>query len=216
MFNSDTINAVYAIALEKKIDPATLLAIAEIESGGRTSYLVKGVPEPAIRFEGHYFDRRLTGSAQKQARNEGLASPLAGKIRNPSQQAARWALLDRACRINRKAALESTSWGLGQVMGAHWQWLGLSSIDDLVGLARRSVAGQIMLMTHFIIRADLVQSLHNRQWQHFAKRYNGPNYAKNQYDLKLEAAWIGWKIRLAHEIQHLRASNGVDKQILAI
>lgn len=216
MFNKDTINAVLTIAFEYQLDPAALLAVAEIESGGKTAYLVNGKYEPAIRFEGHYFDRRLTGSIRERARTEGLAHPSAGKIRNPASQTARWALLERAININRKAALESTSWGLGQVMGAHWQWLGFKNIDVLVALARNSVSGQIILMTRFILQSGLQQSLHKQDWVHFAKSYNGPAYAKNQYDLKLEAAWIGWKIRLAHEMPRLETSISVDKPIPAI
>ncbi len=116
MFNNETIKAVLTIAFKHQLDPAALLAVAEIESGGRTSYPVNGKAEPAIHFEGHYFDRRLTGAIRDQARAQGLAHPTAGTIRNPSSQTARWDLLGRAVKINRKAALESTSWGLGQVM----------------------------------------------------------------------------------------------------
>lgn len=200
MFTKDIINAVQMIAFEHGLDPAALLAVAEIESGGKTAYVINGKAEPAIRFEGHYFDRRLTGKTRMHARAAGLAHPSAGKIRNPASQIDRWALLERAVKINRKAALESTSWGLGQVMGAHWQWLGFANIDELVTLARSSVSGQIMLMTRFILKAGLKEKLHTQNWQHFAKSYNGINYASNQYDLKLESAWIGWKIRLAHEM----------------
>jgi hypothetical protein len=216
MFTSDIINTVHTIAQQYQLDPAALLAVAEIESAGRTSYLIKGHNEPAIRFEGHYFDRRLSGKALSRARNEGLAHPVAGKITNPSSQSARWLLLERAISINRNAALESTSWGIGQVMGAHWQWLGFTSVDEMIDLARQSIKGQIILMTRFILKAGLKSSLQKHNWSDFAKRYNGPSFAKNHYHLKLEAAWISWKIRLAHEMPHHDATISVDKRIAAI
>lgn len=181
------------------IDPATILALAEIESGGRFFHSVNGRQEPAIRFEGHYFDRRLNATTRKLARDAGISSPVAGRIRNPSSQQKRWELLARAMKFNYQAALESTSWGIGQVMGAHWQWLSYNSIDDFVKTARSGAQGQIELMLQYIIKADLIDTLSSQDWRSFARRYNGPNYAKNQYDLKLEASWIGWKIRLAHE-----------------
>ena len=124
MFTQETISEITAVAREIGIEPAALLAVAEVESGGKAFASVDGRLEPLIRFEGHYFDRRLTPAKREAARREGLASPLAGAVINPRMQAARWKLLARAAAIDRKAALESVSWGLGQVMGAHWAWLG--------------------------------------------------------------------------------------------
>jgi hypothetical protein len=119
MFTQETISEITAVAREIGIEPAALLAVAEVESGGKAFASVEGRLEPLIRFEGHYFDRRLTPAKREAARREGLASPLAGAVINPRMQAARWKLLARAAAIDRKAALESVSWGLGQVMGAH-------------------------------------------------------------------------------------------------
>ncbi len=114
MFDSRTIAALTTIANETETDPAALLAIAEVESGGRALFDINGAKEPAIRFEGHYFDRRLSGRLRDYARSNGLSAPVAGRIRNPKSQEARWLLLERAMGLSRKAALESTSWGSGR------------------------------------------------------------------------------------------------------
>lgn len=114
MFDSQMIAALTAMANEVEIDPAALLAIAEVESGGRALFDINGSKEPAIRFEGHYFDRRLSGRLRDYARSNGLSAPVAGQIRNPKSQAARWLLLERAMGLSKKAALESTSWGWGR------------------------------------------------------------------------------------------------------
>ncbi len=111
MFDSQTIAALTMMAKEAKIEPAALLAIAEVESGGRALHNVNGGKEPTIRFEGHYFDRRLSGRLRDYARSNGLSAPVAGRIRNPKSQGERWLLLERAMGLNKKAALESTSWG---------------------------------------------------------------------------------------------------------
>ena len=136
MFTAETANEIEEVAQEFGIEPAALLAVAEIESGGSVFAMIDGKEEPLIRFEGHYFDRRLSGDAQEMARAAGLASPNAGEVANPASQAARWRLLARAAEIDRKAAYESVSWGLGQVMGAHWAWLGFADVDALVAEAR--------------------------------------------------------------------------------
>jgi len=173
MFDSQTIAALTMMANEAKIEPAALLAIAEVESGGRALHNVNGGKEPAIRFEGHYFDRRLSGRLRDYARSNGLSAPVAGRIRNPKSQGERWLLLERAMGLNKKAALESTSWGLGQVMGAHWEWLGYMTVDDLVAEARGSVAGQARLMLRFIEKAELLEVLKARNWREFGVVWGG-------------------------------------------
>lgn len=196
MFDSQTIAALTMMANEAKIEPAALLAIAEVESGGRALHDVNGGKEPAIRFEGHYFDRRLSGRLREYARSNGLSAPIAGRIRNPKSQGERWLLLERAMGLNKKAALESTSWGLGQVMGAHWEWLGYAAVDDLVAEARGSVAGQARLMLRFIEKAELLEVLKARNWREFARRYNGPAFARNEYDKRMAEAYQRWQKQL--------------------
>ncbi|KXF76065.1 peptidoglycan-binding protein [Paramesorhizobium deserti] len=199
MFEKETIREIVAAAEKTGVEPAALLAVAEVECGGRTTARVNGRDEPLIRFEGHYFDRRLAGTKQADARRQGLASPKAGGVKNPVAQTGRWQLLARAMRIDRNAALESVSWGLGQVMGAHWQWLGYADVEALVAEARGSVAGQIRLMLRFIEKSSLVEVLNRHDWAGFARRYNGPLYSKYAYDRKMAAAWKTYCDRLLRD-----------------
>lgn len=185
----DAQNEIVAVASRLDIDLATLMAVVEVESGGRLFATVEGRDEPLIRFEGHYFDRRLSSEKRDVARAAGLASPVAGAIANPTSQAERWHLLEAAAMIDRRAAYESTSWGVGQVMGAHWAWLGYAGVDSLVAEARSGAAGQVGLMARYIDKAGLVPALQAREWAAFARGYNGPNYAKNGYDRKIADAY---------------------------
>lgn len=189
MFAHDVIREISAAAGRLDIEPAALLAVAEVESGGKAYALVDGRREPLIRFEGHYFDRRLSSGKRRQARAQGLSSPTAGAIANPRSQAARWAMLSRAAAIDRKAAYESVSWGLGQVMGAHWAWLGYGDIDALVAEARSGPAGQARLMARFIEKAGLAGALRAHDWKAFARGYNGPGYRRFRYDDRIESAY---------------------------
>ena len=189
MFPTSVIPEITNAARAAGHDPAAILAVAEIESGGRVFARVNGRDEPLIRFEGHYFDRRLSGRNREMARAAGLADPRAGKVANPVSQAARHALLARAEAIDAKAARESCSWGIGQVMGAHWAWLGYASVDALVAEARSGAAGQVRLMLAFIEKSGLSKALAARDWAAFAKGYNGPAYASHGYHVKLAAAY---------------------------
>lgn len=180
--------AVAQVASETGLDKAALLAVCQVESGGRTTARIGGRDEPLIRFEGHYFHRLLPAIKRNRAIVAGLANARAGAVRNPRSQARRWALLGRAIEIDRPAALASTSWGVGQVMGAHWRWLGYASIDALVVEVRGSVEGQVRLMARYIVKARLGDRLEARDWAGFARAYNGPGYRRNRYDRKLAAA----------------------------
>lgn len=189
MFDEESHTKIADLAEGLGVEVAALMAIVEVESGGRYFAQVDGRKEPLIRFEGHYFDRLLPAAARAEAAAQGLASPKPGKIANPRRQSDRWKLLNRAIEINRAAALSSCSWGVGQVMGAHWQWLGYGSVDALVAQARSGIAGQIELMARYIERAGLAEMLRARDWTVFARHYNGPGFAKHAYDHKMAAAY---------------------------
>ena len=98
-------------------------------------------------------------------------------------------MLERAAAIDVRAAYESVSWGLGQVMGAHWAWLGYPSVEAFVAEARKSVAGQARLMALYIEKAGLAEALRGHDWEAFARGYNGPGYKKYAYDEKIASAY---------------------------
>ena len=67
---------------------------------------------PLVLFERHIFHKRTQGRFRGQAPD--LSDPVAGGYQGSTREHDR---LLRAIALDRKAALESTSWGLGQVMG---------------------------------------------------------------------------------------------------
>ena len=140
MFTSAEQRAIGEIARAEGVLPeAHVLAVVQVESAGQIFATIDGRQEPVIRFEGHYFYRRLKGDARDRAVREKLAHPTAGRIANPRSQAGRWRLLQRAMAIDPQAALESVSWGAGQVMGSHWPSLGYASVHALVAKARSAL-----------------------------------------------------------------------------
>ena len=189
MFDSATLTAITTVAKGRGWEPAALAAVVEVESAGKVFALVDGRKEPLIRWEGHYFDRRLAGAAQAEARALGLAHPTAGRIANPASQAARWKILIRAAEIDAVAAYESCSWGVGQVMGAHWKALGFRGVDALVNLCRSGAEGQVELMARYIAKFGLADELKRRDWAGFARGYNGAGYARNAYHIKMAQAY---------------------------
>jgi N-acetylmuramidase/Putative peptidoglycan binding domain len=213
MFKLETALAIAPIAKEINVPLARLLGIAEVESAGIAYAKVNGREEPLIRIEGHYFDKRLEGEAQKMARKLGLASPIAGRVKNPSSQEKRYAMLAEMRKINAQAADESCSWGVGQVMGAHWKWLGYSSVNHFVATAEMSVIGQVELMAKFISKSGISGKIRAGDWKGTAGSYNGPGYRANKYDTKMEAASARYEKLLGGKVEN---SDGVSNTVKEI
>lgn len=185
--NRADLAAVEAKAKQHGWELAALLSVIETESDGIFLTSVNGRMEPVIRWEGHYFDKLLSGAKREKARAQKLASPKAGAIKNPKEQADRYALLERAKRIDEAAALMSCSWGGGQVMGSHWEDLGYPSVQAFVAKARSGFAGQLEIMCQFIVKNGLSDEIQRLDWAGFGRGYNGPNFRALGYDKKLKA-----------------------------
>lgn len=192
-FTADEIALIERMAQGSGLEAAGLFGVMAVESGGQAFARVGERLEPLIRWEGHYFDRMCHHKVRARARALRLSSPRAGAIRNPADQAGRWALYHAAARLDRKAAAMSCSWGVGQVMGAHWKTLGYRDVDELIAEARSGLEGQIRLMLRFIAVNRLDKPLSKRDWRGFARGYNGRAYAKNRYHVRLEAAVLSFE-----------------------
>jgi hypothetical protein len=198
MMTTETAAAIIRVAAKFGLEATALMAFVETESGGVAFAEVNGRQEPLIRWEGHYF-YRLIGSGlekkdrealQKKAVAAGLADPKAGVVKNPEAQQDRWdKLLRPAMRLDSDAAIESTSYGVGQVMGANWEMLGFKSVKEFYDIARSGIEGQIELMARFIINSGLKAALQRHDWAAVAAGYNGPNYRQNRYDVKMAQAY---------------------------
>jgi hypothetical protein len=85
----------------------------------------------------------------------------------------------------RAAALRSTSWGLGQILGMNCAMAGFSDVEAFVAAMSDSEDAQLAAVTAFIDAAGLTGALRTHDWASFARGYNGPAYARNQYDTRL-------------------------------
>ena len=185
----DVLEAARRVGAAEGTQPAALLAVAIVETRAVPLAHFDGRSEPLIRFEGHYYDRLLPKAERARARALGLASPKAGAVRNPASQPGRWRLFDRAAAIDPEAAAGAVSWGLCQVMGAHWKRLGFAGAVDLARTARASPDGQFLIGARFLGIGRLADRLAAGDFAGFARRYNGPAYAQNRYDAKIRAAY---------------------------
>ncbi|MGC1125674.1 N-acetylmuramidase family protein [Pantoea agglomerans] len=165
-------------------------AVATVESNG-DGMLPDG--RPKILFERHVMYQRYKAAAgQAQAdiavlKWPGVVNPKPGGYSTGQNEHDRLSL---AAAINRNCALESCSWGAFQIMGYHWKALGYSSLQDFVNAMYKGDSAQLDAFIRFIMADQvLVAALRDKNWAKFARRYNGPAYATNRYDVKMAAAY---------------------------
>jgi peptidoglycan hydrolase-like protein with peptidoglycan-binding domain len=135
---------------------------------------------PVVLFERHEFRRRTAG--RYDASNPDISGPPGGYGQGGANQHDR---LARAVALDRRAALESASWGLGQIMGYNAGLAGYADAESMVEQFCKGEDAQLLGMAHFIRNSKLHLALNRQAWADFARGYNGPAYAKNQYDQKL-------------------------------
>ena len=107
-----------AAAAALNLPPAAVQAVHRVETAGRSGFLAPGLPE--ILFEGHIFWQRLKRRGiEPAAWQEGNGDILYPRWTREHYEGgkAEYRRLARALRIHEEAALESTSWGMFQVMG---------------------------------------------------------------------------------------------------
>jgi len=138
---------------------------------------------PQILFERHVFHRLTQGRHDRGHAHISNAS--AGGYAGGAGEYAR---LDEAAGIDRGAALQSASWGIGQVMGFNYAVAGFAGIGDMVAAMAEDENAQLLAMANFIKGKDLAKALRRHAWVSFARGYNGPEFRKNQYDRRLAAA----------------------------
>lgn len=170
-------------AKERKIEPELLLALEEIESAGEGFLPTR---EPKILFEAHIFSKLTGGKWDKDRPNISSAKWNKDLYTGGRGEHRR---LAAAAALDREAALQSASWGAFQVLGANWKDLGYDSVQDLVNDAY-SIDGQVRMFLRYVdSKKGLLEALQKKEFKKIAELYNGPRYAENKYDIKIEAAY---------------------------
>ena len=166
-------------------------AILDVETVG-TGFDILG--RPKMLFEPHVFYKRLNlkgfTSLLRPAIEVGLAYPKWGTEPYPKDSYPR---LKEAMRLDAKTALESASWGLGQVMGFNFPLAGYSGVEAMVIDFMADEENQLQGMISFIKAAGLDRALRSHNWARFAEGYNGAGFRRNGYDKKLKAAFERWQ-----------------------
>lgn len=169
-------------------DVAAVMAVASVESNGSGFD-----PErfPRTLFEGHWFSKLTKG--KYDATHPTISYPKWTKKHYGKTWREEKARLDLAVSLDRTAALQSASWGLFQIMGGNHVKCGFKTVQQFVTAMCKSEDAQLAAFTQFIVNSGLADELRDLRWADFARIYNGPMYAANNYDKKMAAAYEKFK-----------------------
>lgn len=166
-------------ALDLKIPE--LLSVITVETSGCGYFSDR---RPVILFERHIFSKRTAG--RFDAAYPEISNPKPGGYAFGIDEYAR---LEKAAALDRNAALMSASWGIGQVMGFNYSLAGYADVESMVEAAMSSEDSQLEAMSNYLIGMRLNRALAVHDWTGFARAYNGPDFAKNRYDIRLAGAY---------------------------
>lgn len=171
------------------IDAAKLLGcnVAEIKTVSDVESRDAGFQpngEPTILFERHVFSKR-TGR-KFDTTHPSISNKKPGGYGKTSEQHGR---LQLASTLDKNAALMSASWGKFQIMGFNFTLAGFNTLQSFINAMYKGEREQLLAFVNYVKAVQLDDELRNHQWAEFARRYNGPDYKKNDYDTKLAAAY---------------------------
>jgi len=159
-----------------------LQAVAKVESNGG-GFTKTGLPKQL--FERHKFHKysggKWTPSVFSQVKRGGYSG------------SDTWERFRLALEKDPTAAFMSASWGKFQVMGFNWDDLGYPNVFSMVWTLAQSEADHYEMLCRFIEANNMkhaIQALSTdpESCREFARKYNGPQYEKNNYHTKLAEA----------------------------
>ncbi len=175
--------------------PGMIEALALKEARG-SAFLPDG--RVKILFERHQFHRRLavvrkpgqTIAGQRALRDQvamkhpDICSTVRGGYKGNHHEYPRLTL---ARSFSDTAALESTSFGLFQVMGFNAVPIGYASVQEFERLMQQDINQHLVALTRFILHTPkALKGIRTQNYPLLAGAYNGPAYRENRYDTDLE------------------------------
>jgi hypothetical protein len=168
------------VAEKLALHPPAIWTVLSVETSG-CGFLPDR--RPRILYERHIFHRLTHGKYDDGE----ISDSIVGGYGAPG--AHQYDRLRLAMAQNRMAALQSCSWGIGQIMGENYAQAGFADVEQMVAAMSESEDRQLAAMGDFLIHFRLNVCLQTQEWASFARGYNGANYAINRYDMRLKDAY---------------------------
>lgn len=176
------------ICKQQDIDAVSLIAFISVETGG------KGFDESTgkilIQFEPAWFKKKAPYAPS------GIWS-----VNKVDVQSKEWLAFNDAYSKDKDAAMQSTSIGLGQIMGFHYKDLGYANVGLMWDDAKKGIEQQVSQIVKFIHSdKNLENAIQKQDWTTAATIYNGSGfrqlaekYHRTPYDQSLSQAYDKYK-----------------------
>ena len=173
--------------LDLPFDKAALMAFIEVETGGEG--FDKNTGKILIQFEPSWFKKKAPYAPSGK-----------WSVNKVDVQKNEWVAFNDAFSKNPDAAMESTSIGLGQIMGFHYSRLGYKTVGEMWDDAKSGLKSQINQIVRFINSdSRLLNAIRKHDWDKCATYYNGAGYksiavkyGRTPYDKSLSKAYSKW------------------------
>ena len=175
--NKELFIVIKNIAKEYNIDPYFIYAVGTVESNNKGFDSNGNI---VVRFEKHVFSKYI-----KKDKNTQYLIDKVNELKGSG-----FNTFKTAVNLDEHKALLSTSFGMFQIMGFNYDYCGYRDVESFVDSLAKSEENQIRAFCNFVIKNNLVRYINDRNYSRFAYYYNGPAYEKNDYDNKLEKAYL--------------------------
>ncbi len=171
------------VANELGLEVAVIKAVVLIETGNQMKgFWAPGVP--VINFDKTMYNRfRQKVKSKEGAKGEKVPAGLTGYALRE------WTQLINARKVNAQGANMGTFWGMFQIGGFNYKTCGCDTVDEFVRQMAESEFQQLELFATFIRNGGMLQDLKNKNWAAFARKFNGPGYARRGYHTKMAEAY---------------------------
>lgn len=174
------------VAKELGVEVAAIKAVVKIEAGPKLEgFWAPGVPVANyVQSLFNKYNSKTKGPKDKDAK---VPSGLSGYALKE------WTALTNARKINVDAANLGTYWGMFQIGGFNYKLCGCQSVAEMVEKVCQSELSQLEMFAVFIRNAGMLDALKKKDWKTFARKYNGPSYAKRGYHTRMAKEYANYK-----------------------
>lgn len=172
-----------AVAQSLGCEIEAVQAVVQVESGRLGAFGPDG--KLIILFEPHIFSRQTNRQYDSSHPTISYRSWDASKY--PRTQEGRWAQLREAYALDPEKAMASASYGLFQIMGFNHGVCGFATAKEFVADMAKSQARQLAAFAAFVRSNNLADELQRKDWEGFARGYNGPGQVERYGRLMRDA-----------------------------
>jgi len=188
--NKYSVSQVRELAKVNRLPFEVLMAIIEVETPG--SGFDPKTGKILIQFEPSWFRK-----------HEPFAPTGAWSVNKVDVQSKEWIAFNDAFKIDPESAMKSTSIGLPQIMGLHFERLGYKSVGEMYDDFKKGEYQQLLALVRFVLSdAKLARAVREKDYHVIAYIYNGEKYremakkwSREPYDISLRKATEKWELK---------------------